>query len=243
MTKRLGRIVLLTGLAAAAASEVLAQTPPGPPNRVFVDVNVGAQPSRRFITTSSTFTLYDEPASVATSQRIGNGPVIDLSGGYWVRENLAIGVGFTSFSDTGTSAVTATIPDPLFFDRSVSVNSIATDLKHTERTLHLRAVWLVPVTDKIDVAVSAGPSFVKVGQQLVSSVTVPTGTQTINVVVSDESGTAKGVHVGFDGNYFFTARLGAGIFVRYTAASVDLPSAADLKVAGLNAGLGIRVRF
>lgn len=243
MTKRMGRIVLVTGLAAAAASGVSAQTPSEPPSRVFVNVNAGAQPSRRFITTSRAFTVYDEPATIATNQRIGNGPVIDISGGYRVWSNLAIGVGFTSFSDTSSSSVTASIPDPLFFDRTAAVTSTATGLEHTERTIHLQAVWFVPVTNKIDVAVSAGPSFVKVGQQLVSSVTVPARTQNLDVVVGDESGTAKGFHVGFDGNYFFTARLGAGIFVRYTAASVDLPSVPGLKVSGLNLGLGVRIRL
>lgn len=243
MTKRFGLLVLMTGLASIAASEVSAQTPSEPPTRMFLNVNVGAQPSRRFIATTTTLNVYEETATVATNQRVGNGAVIDVSGGYRVWRNLAIGVGFASFSNTGTSEVVATVPDPLFFDRPAIVTTTASGLEHTESTVHLQAVWFVPVTDKIDVALSAGPSFVRVKQQLVSSVSVTAGTQNVSPIVGDETGTANGFHVGFDGNFFFTARLGAGVFVRYTKAALDLPSTAGLTVAGLNAGVGVRVRF
>ena len=60
---------------------------------------------------------------------------------------------------------------------------------------------------------------------------------------ANETGTAKGVHVGGDLAHAFSDRFGVGVFVRYVAASVDLPSAAGVKVGGVQAGGGLRIRF
>lgn len=241
MTTRI--LVLMAGLATAVAPEAQAQTLPAPASAGFVNLNIGVQSQSRSIATSDTFTLYGEPATLTTSQTIGKGPIADISGGYRVWRSLSIGVGFSSFSKNSTSSVVASIPDPLFFDQSKTVNASATGLEHTERAIHVQAVWFVPITEKIDVALSVGPSFIRVGQQLVSSVTVPTGTQNVSVVVGNEQGTAKGANVGIDGTYLVTRNFGAGIFFRYAGGSIDLPSAPGVKVGGFQAGLGARIRF
>ena len=64
-----------------------------------------------------------------------------------------------------------------------------------------------------------------------------------STTVANETGTAKGVHVGGDLARAFSDRFGVGVFVRYVAASVDLPSAAGVKVGGVQAGGGLRIRF
>ena len=157
--------------------------------------------------------------------------------------NLAVGIGFSSFSRPSDASVTASIPNPLIFDQPLTVTSTQSGLAHSEKGVHLQAVWFVPVTDKIDVALFVGPSFIHVTQGLVSAATIPSGTQNVNLTVGSEEGTAKGVNVGVDGNYLFTRNFGAGIFIRYAGGSVDLPSAPDLKVGGFQAGIGARVRF
>jgi hypothetical protein len=208
-----------------------------------VNITGGAQPQRRELGKTDTFTLYEEKATLTSSQPIKNGVFFDVSGGYRIGQSFAIGAGFSSFSTTSSASVVATIPNPLFFDQLKTVTSSADGLEHTERGIHLQAVWFVPVTDKIDVALSAGPSFIQVNQHLVSSVTVPTGTQNINVVTGTEEGTAKGVNVGFDGTYLFTRNIGVGLMIRYAGGSVDLPSAPGLSVGGFQGGLGARIRF
>jgi hypothetical protein len=246
MTRKARLLMLVTGLAVAAASEVAAQTPSEPAKQAFLNVNVGAQPAIRSIASSSSFQLHDETATVTTSQGIGNGAIFDINGGYRVWQNLAIGIGYsTLFSNPYDNTLVASIPDPLFFNRPKTVTVVTTGLEHSEKTVYLQAVWIVPVTDKIDVALSAGPSFIRVRQELVlpSSVTIPVGTQNVNVATSVEERTAKGVNLGFDGTYLFTKRVGAGIFARYSGGSVDIPGAEGLKVGGFQTGLGIRVRF
>ena len=243
MTKTTTILVLMTGLALTVAPAAKAQIPPPPASLGFLNVNYGAQPQRRTLSTSVSFPLYDETATMTTDQGIGNGPVFDISGGFRVWRGLAIGIGFSSFSDTGSGTVVTTIPHPLFFGQSKPVNNTASGLEHSERAVHLQAVWFIPVTDKIDVALSVGPSFIRVKQQLVSSATVPVGTQDVNVVVNTQEETAHGANVGFDGSYLFTRRFGVGLFIRYAGGSVDLSGAGNLKVGGVQAGLGARIRF
>lgn len=243
MTKTTRILVLMAGLATAVAPAAQAQIAPAPATAGFVNINVGAQPQRRSIGRSDTFTLYDEAATLTTSQTIGNGAAFDVSGGYRVWHGLAIGAGFSTFAKKSTSSVVASIPHPLFFGQAKTVNASATDLEHTERGIHVQAVWFVPITGKMDVALSAGPSFIQVNQQLVPSTTVPAGTQNVNVVVGTVTGTAKGANVGFDVNYLFARNFGAGIFIRYAGGSIDLPGAPGLKVGGFQTGLGARIRF
>jgi hypothetical protein len=66
---------------------------------------------------------------------------------------------------------------------------------------------------------------------------------TPTVVAVNESGNGFGGNVGADLSTFFSDRYGFGVFVRYLAANVDLPSAAGVKAGGVQAGVGLRLRF
>lgn len=226
-----------------SAVQAGAQGLASPVNAGYLNVNVGAQPQRRTIRTADSFSLYDETATVTSSQPIKNGPMFDVSGGYRVTRRFVIAVGVSSFRSSSTSTITASIPDPSVFDRPKTVTQDTSDLGRTEVGVHMQAVWFIPVTDKIDVALSAGPSFIRVTQELTPTVTVPARTQNISASEESQSGTALGVNVGFDGTYMLTPRYGAGVFLRFAGGSVDLPAVADLKVGGFQGGFGFRVRF
>jgi len=109
-------------------------------------------------------------------------------------------------------------------------------------------LWLFPVTNEFDVTVAVGPSIFSVTQEI-TSVSVPPGTQTVAPSVASESKTAVGANIQVDGNYLLTktrrfgAAFGAGVFIRYAGAKVDLPSVSDLHVGGFQVGGGLRVRF
>jgi hypothetical protein len=105
------------------------------------------------------------------------------------------------------------------------------------------AVWRVPVTSKIDVSISFGPSFIKVEQQFVSSGTVATGTQTFTPTLSTESGSVKGANAGFDGTYMFSSRFGVGLLLRYAGGSGDLATLKGVSAGGFQTGVGGRFRF
>jgi hypothetical protein len=245
MTKT-SRILSVAAILAAGiglGSEARAQAPTAPATLGFVNINIGAQVATRDIAKSESLAVFGETATIKSSQSIHSGALFDISGGYRVWRNLSVAVGFSSFSKNSDAAVVATIPNPLVFDQPLTVTSTQAGLAHTEKGVHLQAVWFFPITDKIDVSISAGPSFISVHQELVSAVTIPSGTQNVNIAVGSEDKTAKGANVGVDGNYFFTRNFGAGVFIRYAGGSVDLPSAPNLKVGGFQIGVGARIRF
>jgi hypothetical protein len=232
---------LIGAFALLAAAEPGAQQPP-PESAGFLNVNVAAQPQRRTIQTTGSFPLYDEAVTVTSNQPIQNGVLFDLSGGYRPWGRLGVGVGLSSFRSRGDSGITVSIPDPAFFDRPRIVTEDVAGLDRSELGVHLQAVWLTPVTDKFDVMFSAGPSFIRVKQQ-VATVIVPLGTQNITVTQESQSGTALGINVGLDGSYMFRPQIGAGMFIRYAGGSVDLPAVSNLKVGGFQGGVGLRFRF
>jgi hypothetical protein len=236
------RNVVMAMLIAAAAADASAQTQPPPANLGFVNVNFGGQPGSHDVSTSQSFPLYGETATFATAQENGSGALFDITAGYKIRPSFGAAIGFSNFSNSSEATVATSIPDPLIFERPRAATSIVPDLEHSERGIHLQAVWFVPVTEKIDVALSAGPSFFMVKQDVVS-MTVPAGTQTTNFTATTEKKTGIGANIGVDGTYLVTRNFGAGVFLRYAGAKVDLPTVADLGVGGFQAGAGVRVRF
>lgn len=168
--------------------------------------------------------------------------LFDLSAGYRPWGGFGIGVGVSSFRSRGDAGVVVSIPDPAFFDRPTIVTQDVSGLDRSELGLHVQAVWLTPVTDKFDITISAGPSLIRVTQQ-VTAVSVPVGTRSINVTQEDQSGTGLGINVGADGSYMFQPQFGVGLFIRYAGGSVNLPAVSNLKVGGFQGGVGLRLRF
>ena len=231
-------VCALAGAPGASAQEEVVRTG-------FVDINFGAQSTQHEFTTSQTPTIYDEAASITSSQPIENGPMFEIGAGVRVMPNVTVGARFSTFGfgRTSTSTIVASIPDPVAYGRPKTVTQTTPDLTHREQGIHFQAAWFKAVTPKFDVSLSGGPSVIRVSQQLTSSVTVPTGTQTIAVAKETQKGTALGFNLGGDGTFMFTPQFGLGLFVHYAQGSVDLPAVTGLKVGGLQSGLGFRARF
>ena len=240
MTKTFLLFVLTTGLILASAPNAVAQaTSTG----AFLNVNVGAQIKDRTIATSNTFRIYEETASISATQEIGKGLLFDVSGGGRVRRWLALGVGISQFSKTEEATVTATIPHPFFFNRARTATSAVDNLKRSELGIHLQAILPIPLTDNIEVSVFAGPSFIRVEQDIVTGASVQAGTQNSTPVTESESKMVTGANGGVDVTYRVTNRVGVGVFFRYAGGSVDFPAVQNLKVGGGQAGTGLRLRF
>lgn len=239
--KKVTLLVTMLAIGALGARQARAQDEIVP--TAFLNIDVGAQPQRQTITATNSFPLYDETATVTVAQRIRNGAVFDVSGGVRIGHNLAAGVGFSQFGRSGTGVVSASIPSPRFFDRPLVVSGAAENLDHTERAIHGRITWFVPVTDTIDVSVSAGPSFIHVAQGLATGVTVLPGTQSISLGNETQSGNAFGLNAGADGNVMLMPGFGLGLWLRYTYGKVDLPDVKGFKLGGVQGGLGFRARF
>ena len=211
----------------------------------FANINIGGQSGSHSVETTTTFVVYDEDAHITTTQKTGGGFLFDMNGGYKVWSNLVAAVGYTFMSDSTDGAVTASIPDPAVFDRPRTVNATADNLKHTENALNFMGVWMVPVTDKVDVGISFGPTVFFVKQELPDEIqfTEPAPTVT-GLTKKSVSKTTGGINLGVDVTYLLTKKMGVGGILRYTWGSVDLEGASDkLTVGGFQIGVGARYRF
>jgi Outer membrane protein beta-barrel domain len=211
--------------------------------KLSVDINVGAQTQSSTASTDFSFPIYAQTATVTTTAGIDGGPLFDANVGYRFMRNFGVGLGFTSFSSTSTAQGAASIPSPVFFNNPAAVTLNPVDAKHTERSVYVVVTGYVPITNVVELALFIGPSFTKVTQDVINSVTVPAGTQTAVAALGSESGTAKGVNVGADLTYKLTNLVGVGGFIRYNGGSVDLTTLTDVKAGGFQLGLGARLRF
>jgi hypothetical protein len=211
----------------------------------FANVNFGVQGGSSDLATTSTFELYGENGSLSTTQEAGGGALFDVSVGYKVWKNLAIGVGFSRSGGDADASLAASVPDPVFFDRPRAVSGVASGLDRSETAIHISGTWMMPVTDKVDVGFSFGPTFFNVSQDLPAGITVNEPGPTIaETTLVEESESAVGINLGVDVTYLITKRIGAGVLARYTWGSVEFPGATDsVNVGGFQLGFGARIRF
>ena len=230
----------LCALAASPAQAQMTWT-----DKAFANVNFGLQEVSRTLEANSTFDLYGETGTLTTTQPIDGGGLFDISAGYKVWRNLAVGLGFSRVKSDADVAIAANVPDPNFFDRPRGVTGTASEAEHSESAIHLQGTWVMPVTDKIDVAFSFGPTIFMVKQDVATAISVTEpGPSLASTTIVNEDKSAVGINLGVDLNYFFMPRIGAGVLVRYTRGSVDLDAADDdLTVGGFDLGFGVRLRF
>lgn len=241
MTKTICALTLLAGLAVAAPAR--AQTPAAERGATMISINAGAQLKDHPFTTANSFPLFDETASFSSAQTVGKGPLFDASVSRatgW--RNLEVSVGFFTFSKKSNASVTATIPHPVFFGRDRTATTEVSDLKRSEVGFNLSAVWAMPLNEKMEVAFSFGPSFIRVSQELVPTVTADVAQNATPVVVKQKA-TGKGINIGVDFSYHLVSRYSAGAFVRYAGGVARLESHSSFKIGGVQAGGGLRVRF
>lgn len=238
MTRTVCAFTLLAGLAVAQPAR--AQAPQG---KTVISINLGANLQKHPFTTGNSFPLFDETATFEAGQEVRQGLLFDVSGARAVGwRDLSVSVGISSFSRSSSGSVTASIPHPLFFDRSRTTTTSVDGLSHSQLGVHFAAMWTMPVARDLEVAFFAGPSFTRVSQDLVQTVTADASQVATPVVVS-QSGTAPGANIGVDIRYALVGRYSAGAFLRYVHGTADLESSANLRVGGTQAGLGLRVRF
>lgn len=224
----------------------------------YVSVNGGAQVGSHTIESSSTATLYDENATVSTSQKVKGGGFFDIGGAYRVwGHNLLAGVSYSHTGSTSDVALSATLPHPQFFDQPRTVTSTQSGAKHSEDVVHIAAIWMMPIANKLDIGIFGGPSIFAVKQDAVTNVTVTETADlahpTVNAPLTRVSKTTVGVNIGVDVQYLIGKKWGVGAIARFSAASVDIPGASlpnstavtsdNLSVGGFQIGAGGRYRF
>jgi opacity protein-like surface antigen len=242
--KHLSVMTVIAGVLCSAAA-ARAQTPsPRSPGEIFLNINASGQVESRTFTTGGTIVSFNEVGRFEANQNIGKAIVFDVNGGYQFGQHMGFAVGVWTARSKSAVAATATVPDPVFFGRFTTVNpTVPTDLKQTAIGFDLDFIYTLPLTDRVDFSLSAGPTFLHVSQDVASVQVTPNSTAVSVAVESQSKSTGKAGNVGVDISYRFTEHYGGGLFARYAGGEVDLPAVSKLKVGGIQVGGGVRFRF
>src|SRR5215813_7241158 len=141
-------------LCLCAAPQLVSAQPMQWTDKGYISVNGGAQVGSHTIDTSSSFPLYDETATVTSSQKVKGGGFFDIGGAYLVWGNkLVAGMTFSHTGSDSNVAIDATLPHPVFFDQPRKVTTSQSGAKHSENVVHINAVWMMPIANKLDVGI------------------------------------------------------------------------------------------
>ena len=233
----------------------------------YVYLNGGVQVGSRSFTRTFSADLYDESALFNVSQSSATGGFIDVGGAIRLWNSLGLGIGITTFAASNTVNISGLVPHPLFYNspRTVAMSHDdwlymnESDLIHRQVSAHIAAVYVIPISDHINLSVSGGPSVIRVTQDFADGITFANesypadGIVPTKLLTESKRATGLGFHTGFDVSYMLTERLGAGVSFRYTTTTTDFAVATSTEKSGttllsLNAGgtqigAGLRVKF
>lgn len=248
-TVDLKQVILVAVLGLASTQGVLAQTVPQP--RGFLVVNGAFQVTTNDFSDSAVKRENAEDGRLESTYVVKGGPALDVAGGI-VLGRLGLGVGVSRFSVSTPASVNGTVPRPFFFNRPRPVSGAAEGLSREELAIHLQARGVFPVGQRLQVMVFGGPSFFQVSQGVVTDFTYsdsyPYDDATFRAASTSDSSVSKiGFNGGGDVAFFFARQVGVGATVQFAGSTVALPAAGgasrDVRVGGLKAGGGLRLRF
>jgi hypothetical protein len=248
--KRQHLAVLTFCAAVVFARDAAAQTSPWGKTG-YVSLNGLYQSTPITFTTDTKLDMNQEAGEVRTGHRIDPGPVYDVTAGGKIKGNLGASYAVSYRRQTEVADVSAAVPHPLYYNQPRFVAGPA-GLKREDLAMHVAAMWLVPVSETLQVSMFGGPTYFRVTQDVVRNVAVAETypfdeAAYTGVASSSEHASNLGFNAGADVTMFFTRMLGVGGLVRYSQGTVNMPSpdgsTTAVKVGGLQTGVGLRVRF
>jgi hypothetical protein len=248
--------LVVCGLIAGSAGQASAQMGTAWTERGYFTLNLAGQTGSTDLEGSKTSTRYEELETLSTTGEAGAGPTFDFSAGARVWRNVSVGIAFHRLASDSDVELSGSIPHPLIFNRPRTLTQTFPDFQRHELAVHLQFGYMIPVNEKIDVHVYAGPSFFSVSQDVLADVAIgeagaPFTDLVTQPAIERQKESPVGGHFGVDVTYkelytFNMLKLGVGGFMRYAGASTTykmLDTEIDGQVGGFQAGVGLRVRF
>jgi hypothetical protein len=237
-------LLLFPGIVARA----VAQSEP----RFVVGVSGGVQGSTPTLTDHVEFERNFETATVDVTYPNKLLTLIDAGIAVRLWKGVGAGVAVAHAVRSGSADVEAQIPHPLFFGQARAIEGRQGGIETTETDVHVQLLYAVQTSPSITLTLSAGPSIVRLQQELVTDVaydeTYPFDAATFRSAESRRvKASATGFNAGADIRWMFSRMFGLGGLVRFTRATVDLTTSDNRTVAvragGVQGGVGIRVVF
>ena len=127
--------------------------------RLWVYRNGGYQVGEDTVNRTFTFRAYGEDARFEETHETKAGGLFDVGGSLRVWEELRVGVSYSQLTKSDSTRLTGSVPNPIAVNAARAIPPQDLSLAHEERATHVYAAWVVPITDKLDVAIFGGPSF------------------------------------------------------------------------------------
>jgi hypothetical protein len=253
MNKSVVMLLIVCGVFTGTARQASAQGGTWA-DRGYINVGWGVESGSSAMSDSRTGTVYEESATVTSSSTFSSGSLFDVGVGLRVFRNFTAGVSYHQEQNDTEGRLTGSIPSPVVFNRPRTLDQGVPGLERKEKAAHLQFGWVVPINEKFDVLVYGGPSFFRMEQDVVSDLTFGEGSSTVVATpsITTRKKSQTGYNVGADATYILwqndSIRLGAGGFVRFTQASMEIemlnggaPQPTD--AGGVQFGFGARLRF
>jgi hypothetical protein len=209
-------------------------------DKAYLNANLGFHFYAPTVTEALTPVIYSERASVVTTNAMGFGMIpIDVGGGVHIWRNLGVGGAYTQFSSTSTATVDAQVPHPILFNQPRFASAPA-ELTHEEWAIQMLGIYLLPLTERLDLVLSGGPVRMNVKDDHVSAIQIAeespmfTAVTIAKAVVATTDTQKWSVGFGGDLTYFVTPMIGVGVAVRVVP---------DSDAGQLQLGVGARLRF
>jgi hypothetical protein len=181
-------------------------------------------------------------------------PGVLIDGGFGVRlwKNLGIGLAVGHVAGNGTADITASVPHKLYLNQPRTVSGKQPDVSHEETGIHLQLQYLIQASRRVRVVLGAGPSHIKLTEDVVTDVNVnetyPYDTAEFRDASTKGASTSvNGFNAGVDVTWKLNRNVGFGGLVRYTRADADLAvrdgHTLAMKAGGLHAAAGVRFAF
>lgn len=243
-------LVILTGLTFLSLPDTASAQPTAWGDNGYISINgfYDATTSSYETLTSQDFNL--ETVQLTTSHEVAKTPVYDLTVGGRLKGNLGMGFGFSYAKQTDDAEITGGIPHPFYYDQPRAL-AATTKLDREDVTVHIHGMWLLPLTERFQVALFGGPTWFRVTQETVKSIEIddsfPFDSVTLTKAELEKSkGSHWGYNAGFDASVFFSAHVGVHGIVRYAQGTITISPGGhetSFDIGGLQLGAGLRFRY
>ena len=242
---------LLTGVTPATAQE--ATPPAAQAPRITVQLNGAFQAAPSAFGARSTEQAYGEEATFETLHSLDGGPTADASLMLHLDDRFGLGAAVSWMRVADTATFAGAVPHPLEAERPRMPPPQEFAFEREELAVHLFAAWRIPLSERMELTLSGGPTAVNVTQDTVVGLLFREGAPPdfeqigLEAETGEQRRNAIGGHVGIDLVFMATRHLGFGYFVRFARATVELPGRGEATITAnagnVQTGAGFRFRF
>ena len=231
-----------------------ASPPPAPPptRRLTLSLLGLVGPTSLDFSESRTFTQFAEEGILDVDSSYGTGFGGDVGLQYLFKKTWGAAVSFSFVRRSGSADFTGQFPHPLYLGRPRQASGSVDGLSYQEAAAHVDGVYAA-TKGKWTYGVFGGVSFfLKVEADILSlpeyAQSYPFDTVTItSVLIEPRSASAIGFNLGGDLGYRLKKALDVGLRVRFSRGTATLDvsegNTVEIRAGGLQAGLGVRMRF